>query len=697
MNNLSTNTIKITQISWDNIRNFESLILPGNNEELKNSTSLVQIQNGYGKTTTLYLLRSIFTSKPIDKQFINSGYRYRYPHKNWGGNQDKASKFHVNFEINDEFYRIGLEIDHIRGTQKFTTFSDSLGGEIDGWHPPHIFRRLFQNKNEFAKLFILDGELAKELNRSTGSQVVSNSIQQVTNLSGLHLLVGSSQESDGQIERVKHARLSAAIGSGGAREEKLKNTLELVHEQISRQRKNLTELNGQIDDFLTQISNCNTQKQFLDESLSDNKDALETSKKAEAEAKNDLILLSKNVLERLFKPGFSYPDWQGVQKFHSSQVKAKLPRSVGRTWFRELMELDTCICGRDWDSHSTEFIEQHLEDYLDTRLMTYVKEMQDAVAEHSNSISLGSQIMILQSKQIEKAQKTQMVDDIRSQSSKEDRAEFQRLDQEIGKLTEQLDQYEFMRNEIGSETLEFIKDQGFDEDVYNNDGTVTSDLVKIRRIRNLSCLKIVEKSLVRVLASISGAAVAAAGADLILSILTEVLSKVEEEINIELEAKMNRSLSRMVGAGLNGGLVVKITGNGLQYYSPNGDLQSGVNMAAELGGSYAFISALYEYAEVSLPLVLDTPLAGFGQGMSAAWTQLVPKTFDQVIALINSNEMISLKGWIEKEDVDCYLVRRTDENVTTGSPQTGKMIIDCELNNFLSYESAVYDGGDLNE
>jgi hypothetical protein len=116
-------------------------------------------------------------------------------------------------------------------------------------------------------------------------------------------------------------------------------------------------------------------------------------------------------------------------------------------------------------------------------------------------------------------------------------------------------------------------------------------------------------------------------------------------------------------------------------------------MAAELGGSYAFISALYEYAEVSIPLVLDTPLAGFGQGMSAAWTQLVPPTFDQVIALINSNEMISLKGWFEPNNIDCYLVRRTDEDVTKGMPQTGKMIIDNDLNNFANYESEVLEQG----
>ena len=217
---MAKNKIKILRISWENVRNFERLDLPSSKETFSNNTSLVQIQNGYGKTTTLYLLRSIFTSKPIDREYIKTGYKYRFPHKKWGGDSDSASKFHVEFDIDGEFCRIGIEIDHNNMTQKFTTFRDKLGGRVDGWNPPHIFKRLFQGKDDFAKLFILDGELAKELNRSTGSEVVNNSIKQVTNLAGLYSLVGSGGTT-GQINRVKQERLSNVIGDGEDRGLKL--------------------------------------------------------------------------------------------------------------------------------------------------------------------------------------------------------------------------------------------------------------------------------------------------------------------------------------------------------------------------------------------------------------------------------------------------------------------------------------------
>jgi len=688
---LTQNNIFIRKITWENVRNFESLELPSGSGKFSNSTSLAQIQNGYGKTTTLYLLRSVFSNMPIDKNFIKSGYRYRFPHKKWGGDQNSPSKFYVEFEVNDEFCRIGLEIDHINMKQKFTTFRESLGGEIDGWQPPNIFRRLFEGKDDFVKLFVMDGELAKELNSSTGSAAVNAAIKQVTNLAGLHLLVGS-ELTNGQIHRVKQEQLSSIIGDGEERGVRLQSALSKVEELKQEQRMRLQQAKDHVSRVSAEIIECNIRKNKLDKKISQTNKELEKAKTRLERSSTDLEKTATSILERLFQPAFSYPEWQEVQEFHASQVKAKLPRSVGRTWFKEVLELETCICGRSWDEHSKEYVGEHLEDFLDTRLMTYVKEMQDSVAEHSNSQSYGSELERLKQKQIERVLNSQSVDDIRSQASDEDRKAYSELDQKIGTLTTELTQWEHLRDVIGSEKLEFIKEWGLHQFVYNTDTTVTNNIAKIKEIENLKGLEIVESDIARKIAEIGGAAEIAKGAELVQNVISEMLTRVEKEINIELEGKMNSSISRMVGAGQDGGLVVKITDQGLQYYNPNGDLQSGVNMAAELGGSYAFISALYQYAEVSIPLVLDTPLAGFGDGASADWTKLVPPTFNQVIALINSSEMRALKGWFEKGNADVYLIRRADEVIPLGKPQTGKMIVDSNVDNFVTYERDVLKG-----
>ena len=464
-------------------------------------------------------------------------------------------------------------------------------------------------------MFILDGELAKELNRSTGSEVVNNSIKQVTNLAGLYSLVGSGGTT-GQINRVKQERLSNVIGDGEARGVKLNSILETVQKLIKERAEQLNEINSTIDEINDDFSSLNTKKADLDKKMAQSIQEIEQAMRDFESSESDLEKISLSVLDRLFEPAFSFPDWNEVQKFHASQVKAKLPRSVGRTWFKELVSMQKCICGREWEEHSKEYVASHLEDYLEDKLMTYVKEMQDAVDGHSSSVNFGSEIARITTKQRQKIESQQRLDDLRIQAPKEDRDEYSRLDQEIGGLKERLEDFVLMRDEISSEKLEFIREKKLDTDLYNNDGSITLDATKLKRLTNLWCLRKAEASIIDELARIGGAANIAKGADLIHEVISDVLTKVGEEIRIELQSKMNKSIDRMVGAGLDGGLDVKITSSGLQYFNPAGDLQSGVNMAAELGGSYAFISALYEYAEVSIP-------TGFGYSIGRIWAGYV--------------------------------------------------------------------------
>ena len=689
-------SIRIESFFWKNLRNFESLNLPSGNTSLSGDSSLVLIQNGYGKTTTLYLLRSIFTKTKLDEKYIESGYKYRFPHDKWGGSNKAPSEFHVNLDIAGEKCRLGIRIDHLRKTQKFITWRAKLGGEKEGWFPPERFKTLFKDKPDLANLFLLDGETARELNRAAKSKVVKSSIQQVTNLAGLHELIGSSN-TDGQILRVKTEKLADAMGDRGGKGKNLANTLDEVRSRINGSRRHLAEWEEKVSSIQNELSSLKDERDKLDSKIDGNSKELEKAKNLVSEVETDLTEISKEILRKLFNPALIYPEWEKTKRFHSSQAQAKLPKSVGRTWFEEIKGMKNCICGRSWDDKSIEHLNNHAEDYLDTRLMTYVKEMQDAVNKSSTGDSVGTLLNSIVQKQLDLSRKKTDVTNLRAKASDEDRENLSRLDREIGKLVERIPTEQNMLDYYGSKNPRQIKEQGWDINVYNNDGDVTRNITKIREIDNIYCLQIVEKSIQNEMSRFSDAAEIADGADMIYEILHQVLNEIETEVNEELENEMNYQLSKMVGVGMNGGLTVKISEkDGLKYFNPNGDLQESVNMAAELGGSYSFISALYKYAEVSIPLVLDTPLAGFGQGMTADWTRLVPKQFDQVIALINSSERNQLKGWYSNNPkVDCYLIRRKNEEITTGKPQEGTMILDNSIINFNDYETEVYgkEGG----
>ena len=136
-------------MDWSNIRNFENIGYGSPEEkdifQLNNSPySLLQIQNNYGKTTTMHLLRSIFTGIEIPEEF-REGYRYRKGDVDWGGDSNAPSVFSVIFEINGEICEIQTSINHHTGKQKFFTFREKWGnekgkGRKDGWKPPKILR-----------------------------------------------------------------------------------------------------------------------------------------------------------------------------------------------------------------------------------------------------------------------------------------------------------------------------------------------------------------------------------------------------------------------------------------------------------------------------------------------------------------------------------------------------------------------------
>ena len=101
-----SNKIRIKSMTWSNVRNFEAIGYrnPEEKEIFRlNETpySLLQIQNNYGKTTTMHLLRSIFTGIKIPEKF-REGYRYRKGNIGWGGDTNAPSVFGVMFEINGE-------------------------------------------------------------------------------------------------------------------------------------------------------------------------------------------------------------------------------------------------------------------------------------------------------------------------------------------------------------------------------------------------------------------------------------------------------------------------------------------------------------------------------------------------------------------------------------------------------------------
>ena len=687
--------ISIVSFGYTNVREFESLSIPDSGGSFASKgVNLLQIQNGYGKTTTLYLLRSLFTNVPIGEEHLE-GYGYRQNHRKWGGDKNGKVTFQVKLKISspsegEEECVLGIDIYPVEKEQAFWTVRSKLGGRVEDWRPPLEFSRLFEGKDRFATLFLLDGETAKDLNRFAGSKLVHDSIRQVTGTTTLHTMIGPS----GSIKTVVTNATKEALGENEGRGDSLERAFEAATDRMAV-------LLNKSNKYESMLKGLEKQRDEIKDRLDEKEEEHEkinsgiTRKKEDWRIKERVLRETSNaVLVDLFNPSISMgPEWTKVVSFHGTHQRGKLPKPVGRTWFRELQELDSCICGNEWNDSMRTHVNMHSETYLEDRLMTYVKEVQDSVSRSGESpAEIGSLITKLKTASDEMIDAKHSYDLLKLQLPQNEREELQQMSEELGSVKLKIDGTKRLFDDIMSESDEYIGRRKLDQHTMTGK-KITTSAGKIKKIGNLKELRTVLDHIQAELTEGGDAWTKKEGAELLERVLAATLDNLEKEIKIELESKLNGHLSNMVGAGLDGGLKVKIVDEGLRYYNPAGKAQLEVNVAAQLGGSYAFVSALNSYAEVSLPLVLDTPLAGFGKGMVDAWARLVPETFDQSIALINSLEREGLDDYHGGNNYSCWTIRREKEVVKRGRPQEGKMICDSDYSNFRVYEDEAHKGG----
>ena len=81
--------VRLKKLSWDSVREIENL-----NLRLGPKKNMVQVRNGYGKTTTLYLLRAIYTG------ILPENDHYPRYKRKFGGRREK-SVFTAHLDIAD--------------------------------------------------------------------------------------------------------------------------------------------------------------------------------------------------------------------------------------------------------------------------------------------------------------------------------------------------------------------------------------------------------------------------------------------------------------------------------------------------------------------------------------------------------------------------------------------------------------------
>ena len=124
------------------------------------------------------------------------------------------------------------------------------------------------------------------------------------------------------------------------------------------------------------------------------------------------------------------------------------------------------------------------------------------------------------------------------------------------------------------------------------------------------------------------------------TVVSRAINQLSNEVKAEINPKLNKRTRNMPGVDVR----IELGSKSMVFKNASGEIQDGLNESAKLGAVYGFVASLNDYSNISLPIVVDTPLAGFGRGMAVAWQQVVQRTFDQTIALINSSEKEALRS-----------------------------------------------------
>jgi DNA sulfur modification protein DndD len=647
--------VRIQSIHWKNIRSFDKLDAPEIEGEVHNSFPTeggiyLQMPNGTGKTTTLDLLRSIFTGK-LPEHTVN-----------WRriiGLEDKeaainaTSEFSVRLLVNDQSYRIKLRLDHEGGDHRF--FTAGPHGEQQGWHPPSAFQRAFEGRRQLVELFIFNAETAREMREQTDRKLLRSAIREFGGFSEIHDLIGELNSSGvfegGRLETVKAqvqdeiGRLTDGGGDAG-RQQSWKNCLTTV-DRVRRElhngtsgRPGITKMQEELHTAGLRKIEVETRLQEIEDEYGRTLDNVEPLQDAIDILKNNRRTGTEKLLESLLNPVCTFDtSWHEMRDFHCRHQDANLPADVGRGWLLKLSEEECCICGTPFDDDMRGHIREHGEQHLDRQKMVSVSEMQSEFKEieqsSRDSIAIAAREVIRIGDEL--GQKTTELETLYlAHSSDETAVERNELNDEKMNLTINMKEWNDWLQVRTTSNMEWLRGEGMDAGITSS-GQPTTSPSTIQLVENLTILERIEHNLLSLLAGSREQGAIWSGLQMARDVLGTAVTNLNDELRVNISSTATSIWKSMPAAGSERNLSLRIEDDGMVFYRGN-NTWGGVSSAQSVSACYSLAQAIARLGQLSVPLVSDTPFSGFDKAMVYAWYGTISDTFNQHILLINTLE-----------------------------------------------------------
>ena len=671
---------EIKKLSWEWIGEFGPLV-----EWEATPTkqiNLIQIQNGYGKTTTMHLIQHIFSGILPPDEIISGNLFPKGPDFR---EAEEEGRFEVTLSVNDESLRIGLKVNHPTNTAEFYTVRGADGNE-PGWKPPRSFRDTFENNLPLCRLFLFDAEIASEMNRDVGREKVQQAIMKLTNLAPLESL---SRE-DGHLDQYLDIRLQEVELTGSEKQSAA------IQNALKKAKAHRTKVLNLKDDLID--NNLNFDQEIAE--LVEERRKLETgreveSKLTELRGKREKIREKRNertaeLLKDVMNPqniGDEY--WSDLTEYYSQLERNKLP-GPAREWFNDIAEANECICGLPMNEEMSAHIAGQVDEMVGSEIHSVVLNIRREVRERVCDSTMEAKFAGLNG----------IVDDLARIDTEIERAERdlpddyqEKMDDirdRLSDISSNKEENDWNLNIIRSTDANEIAVEGWAMQAITANGTPSEIESRICSTYNIFTLNKCIENLERKRAELSGIGNLQRAVSVIKTIVNDAMNQVQQSVKEDVMQRANDILTRLHPQG---GLRIIGLDNGISLKNLAGRAQGGANQAGTLSITYSFVKALLDLAEVSVPVALDSPTNPFGGKVGSNFARVIPNFNNQTIMFIQSMEKRLLVHLTKelRDNVHFCTIHRSDEEISTGNGPDdenprGPLVINWDYDWFIDYD-----------
>lgn len=597
--------IRVTDWRYRNLRGIGVGELSINLGSPLKRWSLIQMPNGTGKTTTMKLIRAVLSGQKFSPGEVRE---FR------ADDEVTDGSFELGLLINDKQYRLTLTLDFNSGDCSYWTLrTQERGGGVDPGRalPVPLKHRL---KPNFTRLFVFDGELAKEI-RADDRAEADRAIKALYQLDDLDTLK----------HRVKEVVRERQIAAASLSHAKSQKGLTRTRNALTKAEKVLAGFEKTLSESKTKQSALEKEKNTVDARirtyLAENGDLKAREKKIEFEAatiRTDLQIAVSGAMNAFRSPvRLSSAIRTRLNDLSMTLTDARLPKSVSSEFFSEVANRAVCICGRPIGDEERAAIDKRKEDYLAKDQIAAISTMKKGLrTEGEPETSFQSSCNVLTThvddRRVNAYKKEKLIEEL----ANADNGEVAALRIRVGEIETNLKHLSPKIEELETRHIPVAKKK---RDECNKKFNVASASYRLSRQCDV---------LVRQLSKIEKRT---------LQVLRERIRNGTNERLASLVQMEKLQIARIEGA--------------LRLASDRVAERKGVSEGQSLSVAYAFLTSLLSEAPFQLPFIVDSPAVSLDLEVRREVGRIIPDLFDQMVMFVLTSEQAGFsESFYERTD-----------------------------------------------